>query len=115
MQLDHILPHKIAGDPLDGSNWQLLCKPCNGGKRDLLSALQHRVSHGWIYHLDKWVPEQERRADKKTIRFATLVREEKCHSCGSGPKDRALEAFNSTKGLSIPENMSLICEICATD
>ena len=48
--LDHILPWCLAGDPYDGSNWQLLCERCNQGKREWLSAFP--VSSG--AELDLW-------------------------------------------------------------
>lgn len=66
-ELDHIIPHAFGGD--DESNWQILCKTCNGGKSDALSWLNQR---GWI--------PPSRVADTMKItssmRYACLVRHE---------------------------------------
>jgi len=112
IDLDHILPFKIGGDPTNGSNWQFLCKDCNYGKRDLFSYLQHRVAFGWVYHLSGWVPETEGRMDKSRIRFIVLARDKKCEICSTGPRDVRLEVVNNTNGLSIPTNMICLCDNC---
>lgn len=36
-ELDHIVPHLLGGD--EPSNWQILCRSCNGGKSDSITSL----------------------------------------------------------------------------
>jgi 5-methylcytosine-specific restriction endonuclease McrA len=47
--LDHIVPWQFIGDISDGSNWQVMCQPCNSGKGDLVSSLQSPFAHDWLY------------------------------------------------------------------
>ena len=109
--LDHIIPYRLGGDHMCGSNWQILCKTCNSdGKKDMLSIFQHRVANDWIYHLVRWTPEQEDRTGKKRIQFAVILRDKKCKQCEAGPTEKQLFAINETTGLSIPSNMVCVCE-----
>lgn len=108
--LDHIIPFRLGGDHMCGSNWQILCKTCNWKKKDMLSIFQHRVANDWIYHLQRWTPEQEDRTGKKRIEFAVILRDKKCKQCESGPTEKQLFAINETTGLSIPSNMVCVCE-----
>jgi len=108
--LDHIIPYRLGGDHMCGSNWQILCKICNSKKKDMLSIFQHRVANDWIYHLQRWTPEQKDRTGKKLIKYAVILRDKKCKQCGSGPTEKQLIAVNETTGLSIPSNMICVCE-----
>lgn len=47
--LDHVIPWQFVGDVSDGSNWQLMCQPCNSAKGDMISLLQSPISHNWLY------------------------------------------------------------------
>jgi len=108
--LDHIIPYRLGGDHMCGSNWQILCQTCNGEKKDMLSIFQHRVANDWIYHLQRWTPEQEDRTGKKRIKLAVILRDKKCRQCNSGPTEKQLIAINETTGLSVPSNMVCVCE-----
>lgn len=48
--LDHIIPYKLLGDPPEADNWQILCKPCNSGKKEYISNLQSPQAWNWIYN-----------------------------------------------------------------
>ena len=47
--LDHIIPYRLVGDVLDGSNWRLACEKCNLGKTSIISIYLANEYHNWIY------------------------------------------------------------------
>jgi 5-methylcytosine-specific restriction endonuclease McrA len=113
MELDHIIPWKIALEGKNGSNWQFLCKDCNNAKRDLFTILQYRGREDWVYKLKGWKPEIEKRENKVRFRLFVLIRDGGCRNCGKGPREAELCSVNQTVGLSIPSNMVCLCRECA--
>lgn len=55
VELDHVIPWRIGGDPSDGSNWQLLSKNCNLVKGSKLSSLQSHFANTWYYGMDEFL------------------------------------------------------------
>lgn len=102
VELDHIIPRALGGgDPLDYSNWRLLCRPCNGGKSDFFSGTavpeywgqpggpveipleSGGDSIGGIF--ESWWNASGR------ARYALLASRRVCDSCGRGPWETALQ------------------------
>lgn len=107
--LDHILPWRLAGDPHDGSNWQLLCDECNRGKREWLSALQSPQALNWFYG---FAEEWPTRTTLET-RYLTLVLAGKCQvaDCDANPKTSRLELTKRLPtGLPVLDNIVVRCE-----
>ena len=79
--LDHIIPWRLVGDVGDGTNWQIICRPCNVGKSNILSSLQAIKSLNWIYR-------EELGGDTSNVslrtRFVLLARDSRCSEVGCG-------------------------------
>lgn len=109
--LDHVLPWRLVGDPSSGLNWQLLCRPCNAGKRGWLSSIQEPQAFNWWYGGgDDWFASPEANIE---TRFLVLIQRGRCaiRGCGAGPRDRELfvQRFR-TSGLAVADNMQVLCE-----
>lgn len=107
--LDHIIPWSLAGDRPDGSNWQLLCDLCNGGKREWLSALQSAQAANWHYGLGDPVPFEP----TQEARYVVLAVAGKCqaHGCEVRPRDGHLSVHQRhASGLAIVDNLLALCE-----
>lgn len=98
--LDHIVPWQFIGDIADGSNWQILCPPCNSGKGDLVSVLQSPHAHNWFYGDDFNAPNARY---KLRARYLTLRRTRGCAygGCGVTPHSGEL-TVQLTDPLAIP-------------
>jgi len=104
-ELDHIIPYKLLGDPLDGANWQILCSKCNLGKGGLFSPLQSNDALNWIY--DK--KDVEKISDK--LHFLCFALFKKCSICGSDTATTELRIKKkASTGLSIASNMVVVCD-----
>lgn len=107
--LDHILPWRLAGDPFDGSNWQLLCGECNLGKREWLSALQSPQALNWVYGQVETLS----REHTLETRYLALALAGKCQikNCTAGPRDARLNvARRYSTGLPILDNVIIRCD-----
>ncbi|HXJ23751.1 MAG TPA: protein kinase [Polyangia bacterium] len=107
--LDHILPWCLAGDPYDGSNWQILCPPCNRGKREWLSAWQSPQSLNWFYGTTDTLPTEVPSAE---VRYLALALAGRCQSkgCTSGPTTSELVLVRRVdSGLAILDNLIVLC------
>lgn len=119
VQLDHRLPWLLVGDPVDGSNWQLLCPPCNRGKSAYVSALQMREAYNWIprQHLTL-VAESEGALDDSiplTLRYAVLAILGSCSTCGRTPSEAALHVrLASLSALPVMDHAVIVCEHCTS-
>jgi 5-methylcytosine-specific restriction endonuclease McrA len=107
--LDHVLPWRLAGDPFDGANWQLLCRECNTGKRERLSAMQSPQALNWLYGLIEEIPV---RTTLET-RYLAFAMSGKCQlgSCGAEPRSAQLHlARRHATGLPVIDNLVVRCE-----
>ena len=112
-ELDHVIPYALGGDVVDGSNWQLLCNDCNGGKGTLLTMTQHRYSRGWIYGLAGHLTEEQTPSISNRIRYCVLKRDRGCLVCSSSPQEKSLEVCKVREsGLRIPSNLQSLCNDC---
>lgn len=103
-ELDHIIPYKLLGDPLDGANWQILCSRCNSGKGGLFTPLQHNEFLNWIY--DK--KDLEKVSDK--LAFMLFVLDKRCHVCGIDVSKSELKVRKRiSTGLTVASNMTVTC------
>ncbi|MEV3985621.1 HNH endonuclease signature motif containing protein [Nonomuraea sp. NPDC049758] len=107
--LDHIVPWRLGGDPLDGSNWQILCEPCNGGKGSLISMLQHQAAHNWLYgqtistggHIGR------------EVRYMALRQTPQCeaHPCtANAESNRLVVSLRDPEGLDVIDNLQVLCD-----
>ena len=75
MHLDHIVPWHLGDDPVDGSNWQLLCVSCNRGKGVYPYYSMQQTGFNWIRPAaNNTLTEQ--------VRYASLVRDGGCKLTG---------------------------------
>jgi hypothetical protein len=105
--LDHIIPYYLIGDIMDGSNWQILCEPCNRGKSCYISCLQAPEALNWIYMSAKINEITE------TSRYVALMNNAKCmhSSCNNNTSNSKLSVILKTKtGLSVPKHLEVLCE-----
>ncbi len=76
----------MGDDPVDGSNWQFLCRDCNVGK-----------SSDPYYSLNRsiWncISKMEKDELTKTVRFAALVRDGECVYTHKKPKESQLKVI----------------------
>jgi 5-methylcytosine-specific restriction endonuclease McrA len=110
IELDHIIPFYLMGDLADGRNWQLLCGPCNNGKRAHLSAMQAMEAWDWIP--PQKVVEAANNSVSLRTRFVTLATRSRCTmaSCGLGPRDielRVVQAYASA--LPVTDLLDVLC------
>jgi 5-methylcytosine-specific restriction endonuclease McrA len=112
--LDHVVPWRLGGDPPDGSNWQLLCKPCNEAKGNLISSLVMLESHNWVYSdTNKPSAEYLDQAISSRSRFLALATFAKCQhaACGAGPSNTELFVVKTVpSGFSVFDHLSVYCE-----
>jgi 5-methylcytosine-specific restriction endonuclease McrA len=93
IELDHIIPFYLMGDLADGRNWQLLCGPCNNGKRAQLSAMQAAEAWDWIP--PQKVVEAANNSVSLRTRFVVLATRGRCTiaSCGLGSRETELRVI----------------------
>lgn len=106
--LDHIVPWRLVGEVVDGSNWQILCRACNGGKSSFISSLQPYEALNWIYDEASGIGQPSLRT-----RYLALVRASGCtHAqCGAGPRERRLHVVPlSSDALPIVDHVQVLCE-----
>jgi 5-methylcytosine-specific restriction endonuclease McrA len=114
--LDHILPWCLAGDPYDGRNWQLLCRACNLGKREWLSALQSPHALNWSYGLGSFGDNLDFESPEARYLMLSLRGECEMQDCARGPKDGRLTIVRRvSSGLPIADNLIVLCEAHADD
>ena len=104
--LDHIIPYYLIGDIMDGSNWRILCEPCNRGKSCYISCLQAPEAINWIY--DKKI-----NGITETSRYVVLMKNAECmHSnCNNNASNSKLDVSLKRKtGLPVPTNLEVLCE-----
>ncbi|WP_408963201.1 HNH endonuclease [Nonomuraea angiospora] len=107
--LDHIVPWRLGGDPLDGSNWQVLCGPCNGGKSNFISILQDAIAHNWLY--GKEITVGGPMAD--TARYMALRQYPRCQAdnCTADAESaRLLVALQDPAGMYLMHNLQVLCD-----
>ena len=108
-ELDHIIPWRLIGDPSDGSNWQILCGPCNRGKSSFVSTLQSNASMNWIYNdslestfLDGKLSDQ--------CRWTLLTQSQSCSVCTRGPLETELTVIPRFRdSLNIADHYFVVC------
>jgi 5-methylcytosine-specific restriction endonuclease McrA len=112
--LDHIIPWRLGGDPPDGSNWQILCSPCNGGKSDLISSIALVEYFNWVYADTKdVVPDLSENRISLRSRYLALTCLAGCQleSCQSGPSSAELVIVRKAKdGFSVLDHLAVFCE-----
>ena len=104
--LDHIIPYYLIGDITDGSNWRILCEPCNRGKSCYISCLQAPEAINWIY-------DKEINGITETSRYVVLMKNSECmHSnCNNNASNSKLDVSLKIKtGLPVPTNLEVLCE-----
>jgi 5-methylcytosine-specific restriction endonuclease McrA len=114
IELDHIVPFYLMGDIADGRNWQLLCGPCNNGKRAHLSALQ--ASEGWDWVTPQRVAETARNHLNLRTRYVALATRARCsvESCGKGPQDVKLYVVQRySTALPVSDLLDVLCAVHA--
>jgi hypothetical protein len=109
--LDHILPWRLVGDMPGGTNWQILCKSCNSGKRAWFSALQSPEGMNWVYagH-DQVIPH-----DRPTLetRYVVLVQLNACQADGCAHTASSSQLHLAKclpSGLAVADNLTVYCE-----
>jgi 5-methylcytosine-specific restriction endonuclease McrA len=92
--LDHIIPWRLIGDVLDGSNWQFLCVKCNNSKSSNLSYTQMSEFLNWTY-----LSADSDGGITNRTRYAVLCRDQKCKfpGCDKNPKNSSLDVIKLTK------------------
>lgn len=107
--LDHIIPFRLIGDVIDGCNWQILCEPCNRGKREFFSSLQSLEAMNWLYGRNL--------CNLNTLseegRYVTFMRLKKCShpNCLNTSKTATLFIRQQKNtGLALPIHMEVVCE-----
>ena len=103
-ELDHVWPFHLGDDPLDGSNWSICCGECNNGKGEYPFYSLTMVGVNWIGPNDKG-------SLTLRARFAALIRDRGCVTCGVNPTEAALQIrkrFNS--GCWILDNIVSVCD-----
>jgi hypothetical protein len=91
---------------MDGSNWQILCEPCNRSKSCYISCLQAPEAINWIY--DKKI-----NGITETSRYVVLMKNSECmHSnCNNNASNSKLDVSLKIKtGLPVPTNLEVLCE-----
>lgn len=107
--LDHIVPWRLGGDPLDGSNWQILCELCNGGKSHFISILQDAIALNWLYGKEITVGGPMAPA----ARYMALRQNRKCQvdNCQADAESaRLIVAMQDPAGLHLMHNLQVLCD-----
>ena len=109
--LEHMAPKHLGDDMPDTSNWAIACTTCNSGKGETLAWSSSAFSLGFLrarHFVDPFSICGE-------VRWAVLVRDRKCDTCGVGPDLCELGVHLQVQtGLPIPLNCSTTCGNCAT-
>jgi|LakMenE01Jun11ns_1017448.scaffolds.fasta_scaffold9869429_2 5-methylcytosine-specific restriction endonuclease McrA len=109
-ELDHIIPWRIVGDIPDGSNWQLLCRPCNNSKGEFLSAYQLHEAWNWVYNSVV----RSAHGETDSTRYVVLADCPRCEMCSRTPNEVKLMIVNPTEmGLYLKDHLKVICELCS--
>jgi hypothetical protein len=110
--LDHVVPFRLIGDVPDGSNWEILCGPCNTSKGNFVSSLQAAQAHNWIYSTDGGrFPVDD---PSPETRFLVLSQAGRCTvpGCTVTPKKGQLFIRKVREsGLAIADNLVVRCTI----
>lgn len=109
--LDHVLPWGLAGDPIDGSNWQLLCERCNVGKGSFLATLQSQEAFNWVYTCRL---SDLSAANNRERRYVVLACAGRCSEagCGATPRTARLRLVKTLEsGLAVADNLQVVCEL----
>lgn len=108
--LDHIIPWRLVGDNLKGSNWQILCLNCNSGKREYFSCLQTKAAYNWVYSSVN--AECSEHISNET-RYVILSQQKCCFYCNRSPESVKLHIKKKhLSGLLVVDNLIAICEHC---
>lgn len=111
--LDHILPWRLGGDPEGATNWQLMCRPCNEGKSDLVSSQVTGEFYNWVSGGEVECVEAENSMSNRT-RYVALMCHRSC-SCGRNSRDaRLFVVEQNSKGLSVFDHLKVVCEHCSS-
>jgi hypothetical protein len=98
----------------DGSNWEIMCEPCNAGKADVLSYHQIPASLNWVYSSNSIKePLWHLSILHKQTRYVTLMRFQRCYhdDCQAGPSDAYLRVISRDgDGLLIPDHLIVECD-----
>ncbi|MEI7855419.1 MAG: HNH endonuclease signature motif containing protein [Planctomycetota bacterium] len=109
-ELDHIIPWRIVGDIPDGSNWQLLCHPCNNSKGEFLSAYQLHENWNWVYNSVV----SSAHCETDSTRYVVLADCPRCEMCSRTPNEVKLVIVNPTEmGMYLKDHLKVICELCS--
>lgn len=106
--LDHVLPYSLLGDISDGANWQIMCRECNTGKGDFLSAFQAKEAFNWIY------PSVDTTNPSPATRYASLCINPICseEECSATSATRSLRVIvENVSGLAVYSNLRVRCEL----
>jgi len=103
-ELDHVLPIYLAGDR--ETNWQVLCKCCNGGKSDLVIGIEGK---GWFgsARLSELISVSPK------LFYMILRRDRSCSVCGRNPKQVELRIIRRDEnGANFYPNLVSRCVDC---
>lgn len=109
--LDHIIPWRLVGDLGDGTNWQIICRPCNAGKWSFLSSLQAIESQNWIY--DEGFTSEAPDASPR-MRFALLAQQRRCSEPGCSHTSRTSRLHivpRLAEALPIIDHHHVVCDV----
>jgi hypothetical protein len=104
--LDHIIPYNLIGDVVDGSNWQILCEPCNRGKSYYISCLQAPEALNWVY------ASKNINTITEASRYVVLMNNTKCmySSCHNTASNSRLSVSLKIKtGVCVPNHLEVLC------
>jgi hypothetical protein len=107
--LEHVAPKHIGDDPIDGSNWAIVCDSCNNGKANALAWATKAEAHDYFHRTDF------AKLNEITLahRWAVLMRSRRCIKCNATTKEKELWVYRRVAtGLPIPANCSITCEDC---
>lgn len=104
VELDHVLPWYLGGDPPNGSNWRFLCGCCNKGKNVYPYYSLSSNVYNWITPTKK---------DELTlgVRFAVLCRDRGCTISNKKPSEAELQVVKIIEsGCWVFDNLKTVCK-----
>jgi hypothetical protein len=111
--LDHCIPWSLIGDPIDGSNWQILCHSCNRIKSEYTSYFHFPEIFNWVYSeiLDNFTKFGDSPISKKT-RYLALLLKHTCEypDCCKNVSNSRLFVVPDNHSMPVVDHCKVFCE-----